>query len=286
MKTIKSVHKAISSPIADLVTYNALPGNSLSLDALNPFIFLNHHGPQVYPPDNNGLPFAPHPHRGIETVTFILDGDIKHKDSGGDENIITAGGVQWMSAGRGLIHMETCSDDFLKNGGNFEVLQLWVNLPAKFKLKEPAYTGLQKENIPVVYLDDDKVTMNLLSGKWGNIQGPFKTVTDVFLSTINIKAGGTAALDAPAGENILLYLVKGNVKINSQDVSAFNIVVFNHEETNIEIKSTTDSIIIFGHAAPLNEPVAAQGPFVMNTDKELAEAFKDYRSGKFGEWKE
>src|SRR5690349_21652213 len=124
MRSIKKIHSSEYRPIADLVTYSPMPTRSLEM--LDPFLFLNHHGPQVYSPDNDGLPFGPHPHRGMETVTFILDGDIMHKDSGGHESIIREGGIQWMTAGSGLIHAEVSSDEFMDKGGPLEILQLWI----------------------------------------------------------------------------------------------------------------------------------------------------------------
>src|SRR6187549_2924351 len=127
MRSIKKIHKAVYEPIADLVTYRAIP--TASIDYIDPFLFLNHHGPQVYPPGNRGLPFGPHPHRGFETVTFIVEGSLMHRDTGGHESVIRSGGVQWMTAGRGLEHAELSPEDFLRNGGPLEILQLWVNLP-------------------------------------------------------------------------------------------------------------------------------------------------------------
>ena len=144
MKTIKANHKAEYQPIADLVTYRAMPTKQVTMNQLDPFIFLNHHGWQEYKPGNNGLPFGPHPHRGFETVTFILEGDLTHKDSSGAESVIKAGGVQWMTAGSGLVHAEISSEEFKKKGGPLEILQLWVNLPAKYKMTQPKYVGLQK----------------------------------------------------------------------------------------------------------------------------------------------
>ncbi|MFO7446037.1 MAG: pirin family protein [Ignavibacteriaceae bacterium] len=286
MRTIKSVHKAISTPIDDLVTYNALPGDSLSLETLNPFIFLNHHGPQVYPANNNGLPFGPHPHRGMETVTFILDGDIKHKDSGGFESVITAGGIQWMTAGRGLIHMETSSDEFKKNGGPLEILQLWLNLPAKDKMKEPFYSGLQKKDIPEIKINDSKVTVNLISGKWEDTKGAFESITDVLLSTIFFKPGSTLTLDVPEDNQVFFYIIKGKLNVNKKEINAFNLVLFDHDSKEIKIESASDSILLFGHAKPLNERIVAQGPFVMNSQQEILEAYRDYRNGKFGIWQD
>src|SRR5688572_10312288 len=131
-RTIKKIHRAVPHPIHDLKTYSPLPSNQL--EQVDPFIFLNHHGPQVYKPGNKGLPFGPHPHRGMETVTFILDGDIMHQDTANHRSVIKSGGVQWMTAGSGLIHAELSSEEFKQNGGALEILQLWVNLPARLKI--------------------------------------------------------------------------------------------------------------------------------------------------------
>src|SRR5215217_1466840 len=154
MPSIIAKHKAVYDPIGDLVTYRAMPTHAVPMNAIDPFIFLNHHGRQEYFPHNNGLPFGPHPHRGFETVTFILEGDLTHKDSSGANSVIKAGGVQWMTAGKGLIHAEVSSEEFKIKGGPLEILQLWVNLPAKYKMTEPKYVGLQKDQIPVLTLDD------------------------------------------------------------------------------------------------------------------------------------
>src|SRR3954471_5039129 len=129
MRTIKAKHNAFYEPVADLITYRAMPTNTVSMNLLDPFIFLNHHGFQQYPPHNNGLPFGPHPHRGFETATFILEGNLVHRDGHSGESIIKAGGVQWMTAGRGLIHAEVSSEEFKEKGGPLEILQLWINLP-------------------------------------------------------------------------------------------------------------------------------------------------------------
>ncbi|MDG3581717.1 pirin family protein [Galbibacter pacificus] len=169
---------------------------------LDPFLFLNHHGLQEYGKNNNGLPFGPHPHRGFETVTFILEGDIKHKDSNGYESTITAGGVQWMTAGKGLIHEEVSSDKFKEQGGNLEILQLWVNLPAKYKMVEPKYIGVQKEGIPKLDNKDKTVVINAVSGMWKDTKGGIDTLTDIALATIEIKKNATYSLTIPKVNNI------------------------------------------------------------------------------------
>ncbi len=146
--TLRSIAQAHRDDIADLTTRRPVPGPGL--DQVDPFLFLNHHGPQTYEPGNNGLPFGPHPHRGFETVTFILTGSLAHHDTGGHESVIEAGGVQWMTAGSGLIHAEVSPPSFKRQGGPLEILQLWVNLPARLKMTTPAYTGVQADQIPAI----------------------------------------------------------------------------------------------------------------------------------------
>ena len=282
MKTIKAKHKAVYEPIADLVTYRAMPTQLISMNELDPFIFLNHHGWQQYPPNNNGLPFGPHPHRGFETVTFILEGDLTHKDSSGASSIIKAGGVQWMTAGSGLIHAEISSEDFKKKGGPLEILQLWINLPAKYKMTKPKYTGLQKEVIPVVEWNDGKVTAQIVSGNWNGVQGAVQPLTDIHLACIYFKEDGRNNFSIPANQTVFLYVVKGKMLINGEEAEMHHLVEFSHEGIMIEMKALTDAIILFGYATPFHEPFAAYGPFVMNTQQEIMQAYEDYNAGKFG----
>ncbi|MFD2202342.1 pirin family protein [Shivajiella indica] len=282
MRTIKAIHKANYHPIADLITYNPLP--SPKLRQIDPFIFLNHHGYQKYKPNNHGLPFGPHPHRGMETVTFILEGDIMHKDSGGHESVIEAGGIQWMTAGSGLIHAEVSSDKFKKEGGDLEILQLWVNLPAKYKMTKPRYIGLQKDEISSFSLDEGKVNVQLIAGEWGGNKGSFETLSPIFLSTIYLDKGSKIQKEIPAKENIFFYVVRGSVKILGEEIPFRNLIEFNHDGDTLSFEATEDAVIILGHALPFNEPMVAQGPFVMNTQAEIMEAYRDYQLGKFGSW--
>ncbi len=283
MKTIKANHKAVSEPIADLVTYRAMPTAHLSMNQLDPFIFLNHHGWQHYGPNNNGLPFGPHPHRGFETVTFILEGDLTHKDSSGASSVIKEGGVQWMTAGRGLVHAEISSEEFKKNGGPLEILQLWVNLPAAQKMTAPKYTGLQKEEIPVATWDEGKVVAQVIAGEWSGVVGPIQASTDIHLARINFTSGGKMTMNIEERKTIFLYVVKGKIKVNGELVDMHHLVEFNHDGKVVELKAAEDSIILFGHATPFHEPFFAYGPFVMNTQEEIMQAFQDYNDGKFGD---
>ncbi|MBZ9731263.1 pirin family protein [Salegentibacter sp. JZCK2] len=282
MRSIKKIHTAVSSPIADLITYRALPTNSV--DHIDPFLFLNHHGYQEYPENNNGLPFGPHPHRGFETVTFILKGDLTHKDSGGFESVIKAGGVQWMTAGKGLIHAEISSEEFKKKGGELEILQLWVNLPAKHKMTEPNYKGIQKEDIPQLTLNDGKVKLAAVSGNWEEKSGAFEPLNDIQIATVEFANGGKYSLDIPSEKNIFFYVVKGKVKVNGEEAKMHNLVEFTNDGEKLEIEAQEESIVLLGHAAPFNEPIVAQGPFVMNSQEEIQQAFQDYQNGIFGNW--
>lgn len=282
MRIIKAKHKAEYEPIADLVTYRAMPTAHVPMNQVDPFIFLNHHGRQEYQPNNNGLPFGPHPHRGFETVTFILEGDLTHKDSSGASSIIKEGGVQWMTAGSGLVHAEISSEEFKSKGGPLEILQLWINLPAKHKMAEPKYVGLQKEEIPTFTCADGKVTGNVIAGTWENVEGPVKPLTDIHLASLYFKQGGRYNTRVKPERNIFLYVVKGDVMINGEAIGMHYLVEFNHEGEVLEMKATTDAIVLFGHATPFREPFISYGPFVMNTKEEIMQAYDDYNSGKFG----
>lgn len=281
MRTIKHIHPASYHPIADLITYNPLP--SPKLRQVDPFIFLNHHGYQVYPKNNYGLPFGPHPHRGMETVTFIIEGDIMHKDSTGSESVINAGGVQWMTAGSGLIHAEVSSEAFKRNGGPLEILQLWINLPAKLKMTKPRYIGLQKEEITHFELNE-KTRVQLISGHWDSHQGSFETLNPITMSTVYMDKDGKFNKDIPAEENIFFYVVRGKLKVMGEEIPLRNLVEFNNDGDMLHVEAKEDSILLLGHAKPLNEPMVAQGPFVMNTQQEIMEAYRDYQLGKFGTW--
>lgn len=282
MRPIKKIHKAEYRPIADLVTYSPMPTRSLR--QIDPFIFLNHHGFQTYPERNQGLPFGPHPHRGMETVTFILEGDILHKDSSGHESVIGPGGVQYMTAGSGLIHAEVSSSDFKRNGGDLEILQLWLNLPAAKKMITSNYVGLQQEEIPMLDLDGGKVKVQQLFGEWNGVQGAFEGTFPITMSTIYMEKGGKFKKEISAEENVFFYIVRGELNVNGTEVMFRNLVEFDNSGEKIEVEALEDSILILGHALAFNEPMVAQGPFVMNTQQQIQEAYADYQAGKFGSW--
>jgi redox-sensitive bicupin YhaK (pirin superfamily) len=281
MRTVIQKHRAVNAPIADLTTFRAIP--TQSVEYIDPFLFLNHHGPQVYRANNRGLPFGPHPHRGFETVTFILEGDILHKDSSGHESVIKAGGIQWMTAGAGLIHAEVSSNEFKKTGGPLEILQLWVNLPAKYKMVEPRYIGLQANEIPVAELALG-VTAHAVSGEWGRAAGAVQPLADVALAWLDFAEGATVTLPIAASRSIFFYVVRGSVRVNGTEAFARELVEFTYDGDELAIEGLTDSVLLLGHAEPFGEPVVSGGPFVMNTQAEIQQAYADYQQGKFGTW--
>jgi redox-sensitive bicupin YhaK (pirin superfamily) len=283
MRTIKNIHKAESSPINDLITFRAIPTSSLRMEDLEPFIFLNHHGHQIYKPHNRGLPFGPHPHKGFETVTFILKGDILHKDTKGHESVITEGGIQWMTAGSGVVHSEVSSKEFKAQGGELEILQLWINLPAKLKNTAPAYIGLQKDSIPTIIRDEGKVKINLISGIWEGDKAPLQSISDVVMTSIHFTEGGKLTTSVDTSRRIFLYVVKGKVTINGKSAEKHNLVEFKEDGESVTIDASTEAVILFGHAKPNREPIVARGPFVMNTAKEIQEAYDEYQQGKYGD---
>jgi quercetin 2,3-dioxygenase len=281
LKNILALHPAHREDIGDLVTRAPMRGPASGVN-IDPFIFLAHHGPQVYPPDNRGLPFGPHPHRGFETVTFILDGELTHSDSGGHVSTIGPGGVQWMTAGSGLVHAELSPDAFKRNGGPLEILQLWVNLPAHLKFTPPRYQGLQGAQIPKVEAPDGKASLALIAGQWNGATGPVTSITGNFMSVIDAKAGAKLEFGSLEGRSIFLYAVSGAVRVNGRDVPQHTLVQASISGDQLVIEASSGARLLFGHGKPIREPVVAHGPFVMNTADEIRQAIVDYQAGKFG----
>jgi redox-sensitive bicupin YhaK (pirin superfamily) len=283
MKKVVAISKGVSRPIHGLSTVSPLPSNEI--DQVDPFIFLNHHGPQVFPANNMGLPFGPHPHRGIETVTFVIEGELLHKDTTGYTSNIQSGGIQWMLAGSGIIHAELSTDTFKKNGGALEILQLWLNLPKRLKMSPPNYIGKQYEEIPQYPLST-RSFVQVVSGNYKEVQGAIESIQNVFMSVVHLAKGDVFDIDVPLNDSIFCYVVRGSIEVDTHPVSAFHLVVFDETEgEHVQLKALDDALVLFGYARPHKEPMVAYGPFVMNTEEEIEQAYKDYQSGKFGTWK-
>lgn len=280
MRTIKRIHPAKYCPIEDLITYSPLPSENAA--QIDPFLALNHHGPQRYIPENNGLPFGPHPHRGIETVMLIMEGEILHKDTSGNEVVLKAGGIQWVTAGRGVIHSVTATEEFKEHGGCIEFLQVLLNLPAKHKMMLPRNVSLQKEEIPVIKTDHNRAEIRLIAGSLDHQKGVIETISDITMALIHFKPEARLRIAILKENNIFFYVVSGSIQVNNKQVNKLNLVEFNMDRELLDIVAMKDSTLLFGFARPLAEPLVINGPFVMNNDEEIRQAYKDFYRGKMG----
>ncbi|MFA6085891.1 pirin family protein [Mucilaginibacter sp.] len=246
----------------------------------NPFIVVHHMGPKDIMP-NQELRIHPHPHRGFAPVTFQLQGEGYHKDSAGHDEIIKAGDVQWMFAGKGILHSEGPTKNMLEKGGAQELIQLWINVPKVHKWDEPSYQSATKEQQPQV-LQQDGVNLRLASGNYDGKTGPIKSLTPVISIVGEVEQGKQVQFMATPGYWTLLYIAKGRVNINQETVEQYNLVVFEKDNEEIILTAEEDAQILFLSAEPIDEPVAAKDNFVMNTAEETNQAIADYKNGLFG----
>lgn len=280
MKKVKKISMASRHLMGEHQMFQPLPSHEI--DTLDPFLLLHHHGPHEFKAYNQGLPFGPHPHRGFETLTLIYDGAVEHTDSQGYKSIIENGGIQWMTAGRGIVHSENLPESMREHGGKLEIIQLWMNLPAKFKMIAPNYQGFQKEEIPVVVSSDKKIITQVIAGEHKATKGIAKSITDLSVFNIMAKVGGQENFEIKEDETVFVYILDGEVLINGKLAIRHQILEFDDYDNSIEIKFKTESKILICSGKPLNEPVVSQGPFVMNTTTEILQAMRDYQMGKMG----
>lgn len=246
----------------------------------NPFIVLHHMGPETIQPGGQ-LRIHPHPHRGFSPVTFQLQGEGYHKDSAGHEGVIHAGDVQWMFAGKGILHSEGPTQELLRAGGVQELIQLWINVPAIHKGEVPFYQSASRADLPGV-LQQEGVQFRLASGGYDGKVGPLNSFTPLISMIGEIEKGRRIQLTATPGYWTLLYVVKGIITVNGETVPAFNLVVFEKDNEEIILTAEEDAQVLYLSAEPIDEPVAAKDNFVMNTSAEIDQALADYRNGVFG----
>ena len=259
---------------------NLFPSNGVDV---SPFLMLDYAGPLRFEPSEKRRGVGEHPHRGFETVTIAYQGSVGHRDSAGNSGVIYPGDVQWMTAASGVVHEELHEAEFTKNGGTFEMVQLWVNLPKAVKMSEPRYQGITKDRIPVIELAGGGHARVIAGELLGRI-GPAKTFTPVNLFDVTLKAGERLELPLPDGHNAAVVLRKGDVLLNgTESLQGEALIAQLSEEGNtvtLEAKAETQLLILSGE--PIHEPVASYGPFVMNTREELGQAMEDYRAGRMG----
>jgi len=243
---------------------------------LSPFLLLDHAGPADFPPAEKPRGVGWHPHRGFETVTVVLEGEVDHQDTAGNGGRIGRGDVQWMTAGSGLLHKEMHSEAFTRRGGRFHALQLWVNLPAKSKMTPPRYQTLLAADIPVV----DSV--RVIAGEFRGVKGPAKTFTPVNLLEARLRDKQSLRLELRDGFSAGLYVVQGKIAVNGEAAGEGELVVLERKGDEALIEAQSDAIVFVMNGAPIDEPVAGYGPFVMNTTREIQQAFADYHAGRLG----
>lgn len=223
-----------------------------------------------------------HPHRGFETVTLLYQGEVEHHDTAGHGGLIGPGDVQWMTAAKGLLHEEMHSPAFTRRGGTFEAIQLWVNLPAQYKMIEPHYQSITSDRIPVVKLDDEGSVIRVIAGYYQGLKGPANTYTPINLWELRLLDGQTVELDFPENYTTLLFALKGSVKINnSATINDAELAFFERLGKTITLTALKEATLLIMNGEPIDEPIAGYGPFVMNTQQEIRQAIEDFDSGRF-----
>lgn len=246
----------------------------------NPFIVIHHSGPVTFKAGQQAR-IHPHPHRGFSPYTFMLQGEGFHRDNAGNDEVIKAGGVQWMFAGRGILHSEGPTSEFLQRGGVQELIQLWINAPRANKMDKPFYQSAAAGQLPKV-IDQEGVQFRLASGDYNGQTGPIQNFTPVVSMIGEIAAGREIELNATPDYWTLLYVIKGKVVVNDRAVDMHNLIVFEKAGTEISISATEDAQVLFLSAEPIEEPIAAKDNYVMNTMEEIEQAMSDYKNGLFG----
>ncbi len=281
-RTLKSILYAQPMDMGGFPIRQPFP--SRKAEQIDPFLLLHHAELQVPTDvDTKHAGVGPHPHRGFSPVSFIFKGGVHHRDSRGNDNIVYAGGTQWMNAGMGVIHSERPPADIHALGGVQELIQLWVNTPAKHKMDIPSYHPLTAAETPVVVSEDGLTTVNVIAGELQSVKGPIHPLSPLNTFTIDMKKGASYYLPIPVAHNLFIYLMEGKLAITDNgDVDEKYVAVFEQDGEGIEITALEDSRLFLGSGEPLNEPVASHGPFVMNNQTELMEAFRDYQQGKMG----
>jgi redox-sensitive bicupin YhaK (pirin superfamily) len=262
---------------------NYFPSGRNLLERFTPFILLDYNAPRELAPSNTPKGVGQHPHRGFETVTFAFEGAVEHHDNKGNHGIIYPGDVQWMTAGSGIMHKEYHEKTFSKNGGIFHMIQLWVNLPKKDKWADPGYQAITNEQMGKINLPDETGNVTVVAGTFSGIKGPAKTFTPMNIYIIDLVKGGTLTLNEPGNFNMGMLILEGEIMVNGQEGKVKDFVLFVNEEGQVNIEAVSDTVKIFVLSGePIDEPIAAGGPFVMNTGEELRQANEDFNNGKFG----
>lgn len=258
-------------------------GYRMGMKRMDPFIMMDYNSKHYFPPTDQPRGVSVHPHRGFETVTIAYKGKVAHHDSSGGGGIIGEGDVQWMTAASGILHKEYHEENFSKQGGDFQMVQLWVNLPAKDKMSTPKYQAIAHSQMKKYNLPENGGTIEIIAGEYQGQKGSASTFSPVHLMNARLKKGGKASFDFPAHYNTALLVIEGGVRVNDQeDVPADHFVLFANDGSSFTLAGNENTTVLILSGEPLNEPIAAHGPFVMNTQQEIIQAIEDFNKGKFG----
>lgn len=288
MSAKRTIENIIAPPAPHMVgdgfrVHSFFPGGRLiDKKRMSPFFLMDYGAKVDFSPSNEPRGVGVHPHAGFETVTIAYHGKIAHHDSAGNSGIIGEGDVQWMTAGSGLLHKEYHEEGYSKTGGPFQMVQLWVNLPAVHKKTKPKYQEITRAMMGQYILEDGKSTIEVIAGSYKDAKGPAFTFTPMHVYNARLKKGAGATLHLPAHYNTGLLVVEGTVIMNGQEVNADHFTLFKNDGEGITLGAGEDSIVLVLSGEPINEPIAAYGPFLMNTWPEVEEAIKDANAGKFG----
>ncbi|MBO3099665.1 pirin family protein [Gelidibacter pelagius] len=264
--------------------HNFIPsGFRLDMQRMDPFIMLDYNSTYKFPPSDKPKGVGVHPHKGFETVTIAYKGKVAHHDSSGGGGIIGEGDIQWMTAAKGILHKEYHEAEWSKKGGDFQMVQLWVNLPAKDKKTEPKYQAIKYKDISRYELQDDAGTIEVIAGEYKGTKGSASTFTPVHMFNAKLNRDGKADFQFPSEYNTVLLVIEGKIIINGkEEIPTDHLALMANDGETFEIEASDDAVVLVLSGEPINEPIAAQGPFVMNTREELMEAFNDFNLGKFG----
>jgi redox-sensitive bicupin YhaK (pirin superfamily) len=288
MSNKRSVEAVIAPPPPHMVgdgfrVHNFFPGTKqIGKTRMSPFFMLDYGSKIEFAPSNNPRGVGVHPHAGFETVPIAYHGKVAHHDSAGNSGIIGEGDVQWMTAGSGLLHKEYHEEEFSKTGGPFQMVQLWVNLPAKDKKTSPKYQEITNSKMGRYNLPGEKGFVEVIAGEYGGVKGPASTFTPIHAYNARLKKDAKLDLSFPKEYNTGLLIVEGNVKVDGINAHADHFVLLKNDGEDFSIEATEDSIILVLSGEPINEPIVAYGPFVMNTWEEIEQAVNDVNAGKFG----
>jgi len=263
--------------------HNFFPsGYEFELDRMSPFFLLDYNSKVEYAPTTHQRGVGQHPHRGFETVSIAYHGKVAHHDNAGHSGVIGEGDMQWMTAGRGILHQEYHDKSYSEIGGPFQMVQLWVNLPAKYKMTAPKYQGITNGEIGKHFLADGAGQVEVLAGTFKGIKGAASSFTPMEMYNIKLDAGAEISFDLPENYNTGFLVIEGNIEANQSNAKVDHFVLFANKGTGIHIKAIEKSVILVLSGEPINEPIYPYGPFLMNTKEEIIQAYEDLKAGKFG----